>query len=88
MDHVAMDLSAPRERLNNREAANYLGLAAATLSKWRCHGDGPPFIKVGRLVRYRRADLDAFLQAGLRLSTSDPGVVVMRRGHSTQRRRG
>ncbi len=62
------------ERLSNREAADYLGLKAATLNKWRCHGDGPPFIKVGRLIRYRRADLDAYLRARLRLSTSDPGV--------------
>lgn len=69
---------APTERLNNREAADYLGLKAATLNKWRCHGDGPPFIKVGRLIRYRKTDLDAFLQAGARASTSDPGVAIVR----------
>jgi excisionase family DNA binding protein len=60
-------------RLSNREAADYLGLKAATLNKWRVFGDGPPFIKVGHLVRYRKADLDAFLQSRLRRSTSDPG---------------
>lgn len=59
------------ERMNNREAAYYLGLKAATLNKWRCHGDGPPFIKVGRLIRYRKSDLDAFLLRRLRRSTSD-----------------
>lgn len=26
-------------------------------------GQGPPFIKVGRLVRYRRSDVDAWLRA-------------------------
>ena len=54
-------------------AAAYLGLKAATLNKWRVFGDGPPFIKVGHLVRYRKADLDAFLQSRLRRSTSDAG---------------
>lgn len=61
-------------RLSNREAADYLGLKAATLNKWRVFGDGPPFIKVGHLVRYRKADLDAFLQSRLRRSTSDSGA--------------
>lgn len=60
-------------RLSNREAADYLGLKAATLNKWRVFGDGPPFIKVGHLVRYRKADLDAFLQSRMRRSTSDRG---------------
>lgn len=62
------------ERMSNREAADYLGLKAATLNKWRCHGGGPPFMKVGRLIRYRRADLDAYLLSRIRLSTSDNGA--------------
>jgi len=32
----------------------YLGLARSTLNKWRCHGGGPVFIKMGRAVRYRQ----------------------------------
>jgi predicted DNA-binding transcriptional regulator AlpA len=32
-----------------------------TATKWRAKADGPPFIKVGRLVRYRRADVEAWL---------------------------
>jgi len=43
------------------EAATYLGLAVSTLNKWRCHGGGPIFIKLGRAVRYRAEDLDAFM---------------------------
>lgn len=62
------------ERMSNREAADYLGLKAATLNKWRCNGGGPPFMKVGRLIRYRRADLDAYLLSRIRLSTSDKGI--------------
>lgn len=61
------------DRLNNVEAAEYLGLKAATLNKWRVHGEGPPFIKVGRLIRYRKADLDAYLAGRLVRSTAEAG---------------
>ena len=54
------------------EAAHYLALAESTLTKMRLTGDGPPFVKVGpRAVAYRKADLDAWLQARVRRSTSD-----------------
>jgi hypothetical protein len=32
-----------------------------TLERWRSEEKGPPFIRVGRLVRYRRSDLRAWL---------------------------
>lgn len=59
------------ERMSNSEAAEYLGLKAATLNKWRVFGDGPPFIKVGRLIQYRKVDLDAYLNGRLMRSTSE-----------------
>ncbi len=44
------------------EAAAYLGLAVSTLNKWRCYGNhGPAFMKLGKAVRYRRDDLDTFM---------------------------
>jgi excisionase family DNA binding protein len=50
------------ETMPAHEAAAYLGIAFSTLSTWRCTKRYPlPYIKVGRSVRYRRADLDAFL---------------------------
>ena len=53
-------------------AARYLGIAESTLNKTRLTGEGPSFVKVGpRAVAYRRADLDAWLQARVRRSTSD-----------------
>ena len=58
-------------RLNNFEAAAYLGLKAATLNKWRVIGEGPPFLKVGRLIQYRKADLDAYLAGRLVRSTTE-----------------
>ncbi len=59
------------ERLTNSEAAEYLGLKIATLNKWRVYGDGPPFLKVGRLIQYRKSDLDAYLNERLMRSTSE-----------------
>jgi len=41
------------------------------LNKRRVFGDGPPFLKIGRSVRYRPSDLDAWAATRLRKSTSD-----------------
>jgi hypothetical protein len=46
-----------------REAAAFLGLAEQTLSVWRSTKRYDlPYIKVGRRIRYRLADLEAFLK--------------------------
>jgi predicted DNA-binding transcriptional regulator AlpA len=61
------------------EAARYLALAESTLTKLRLTGDGPPFVKVGpRAVAYRKSDLDKFLEARLRQSTSDCGSETVK----------
>lgn len=44
------------------EAATYIGVTENTLSVWRCVGRYDiQFVKVGRLVKYRKSALDAFL---------------------------
>ena len=43
-----------------------------TLAKWRLRGCGPRYCKIGRLVRYRRSDVEAWITAQARNSTSDP----------------
>lgn len=48
--------------LSPEEAATYLGIVENTLSVWRSTGRyNLPYIKVGRLVKYRIADLEEFL---------------------------
>lgn len=49
--------------LTAKQAAAYLGLQVQTLSVWRCQRRGPKFVRLGRAVRYRRQDLDAFIEA-------------------------
>ena len=46
-----------------RELSSYLGVPSGTLANWRYQGHGPPFVKVGRQVRYRTDDLDRWLRA-------------------------
>lgn len=54
-----------------KDAAKYLGVAPKTLSMWRWKGlGGPPFLKHGSKVVYRRSDLSAFLKDAERSSTS------------------
>lgn len=56
-------IHATRELLDEREAAGVLDVSPGTLSVWRCTGRyNLPFVKVGRKVRYRRADLMAWLE--------------------------
>lgn len=56
--------------LTTTSAAEYLGMKSGTLEVWRVQGRGPRFLKLGRSVRYRAEDLDAFLNENARLSTS------------------
>jgi hypothetical protein len=52
------------------EAAAILRCSVSSLNKWRLRGSGPKFLYVGRRVRYRAADLAAFIAASTRFSTS------------------
>ena len=54
----------------NTPAAYYIGVTPGTLNTWRSQGKGPKHIKVGALVRYSEADLDAWLAERTRTSTS------------------
>lgn len=55
--------------LDTVEAAQHLGLQKSTLEAWRCRGGGPRFVKMGRVVRYRQADLDAWIESRVRENT-------------------
>jgi hypothetical protein len=60
------------ELLNEAQAAEFLGLSPGTLSVWRCLGRySLPYVKVGRLVRYRLVDLEAWLRSREATHTGD-----------------
>jgi excisionase family DNA binding protein len=54
----------PTELLTPEQAAEHLGLKVQTLAVWRStRRYALRYVKVGRLVRYRKADLDGWLAA-------------------------
>lgn len=58
-----------RELLDEKQAAEHLTVSPGTLAVWRSTGRyNLPFVKVGRMVRYRLSDLDAWLEARSRES--------------------
>lgn len=46
-----------------QELAEFLNLPVRTIYAWRSTGAGPQGVKVGRHVRYRQSDIDAWLAA-------------------------
>lgn len=62
--------------LRTAGAAEYIGLAKSTLEKMRLTGGGPVFSSLGRVVVYQRADLDDWVAARRRQSTSDTGKAA------------
>jgi excisionase family DNA binding protein len=60
------------ESLTSRELARYLGVSEASVRGWRSDGKGPRFYKAGpRLVRYRRCDVDRWIEARLNGEQAD-----------------
>jgi len=67
------------EELDAIEAAAYCNLTLSTLRQYRSSGRGPGFRGQGTEVRYRRADLDAYLvQAGKKPAVT-PAVIELAR---------
>ena len=59
-------MTPPRTRhLTTDELAERLSLPAETVKRWRKTGTGPRFIRVGRHVRYRLADVEAWEKSRL-----------------------
>lgn len=57
------------------DAAEYIGVSPGTLSVWRSTGRYDlPFLKIGRSVRYRKADLDSWLERRTRAGHVDAGM--------------
>lgn len=55
--------------LNEKEAGRYIGMSRSFLAQSRMDGPregrtpAPPFVKIGRSVRYLREDLDGWLDS-------------------------
>jgi hypothetical protein len=56
----------PTDLVDEVALAIRLGVARSTLQSWRYSGRGPKYLKIGRLIRYRNVDVEAFLRASTR----------------------
>jgi excisionase family DNA binding protein len=54
-----------------KEAADYVRSSPSTLAKRRITGQLPAFSRIGKAIRYRKADLDAWMTGNVRRSTSE-----------------
>ena len=59
----------PDGRVDTRNASAYVGLSEKTLAMMRCNGNGPKFVKRGRIF-YFREELDSWLNAGGRFTST------------------
>jgi excisionase family DNA binding protein len=57
--------------LTPNEAAKLLKVSVSWLAKARMRGDGPPYIRIGRSIRYSEAALLQWMKSRQRLSTSE-----------------
>jgi predicted DNA-binding transcriptional regulator AlpA len=57
--------------LTSKETAKHLKVSLSWLAKARMRGDGPPYIKMGRAIRYNEAAILQWMKSRQRLSTSE-----------------
>lgn len=55
-------MTAQTEFLSPDDLSEELRVPVRTIYAWRYRGEGPRGIKVGRHVRYRREDVDAWIE--------------------------
>ncbi len=74
-----MDIDPPRPFSQRAETAQYLRCSLRTLDRERAEGRGIPYVRIGGRIRYRRADVEAFVAAHVRGrggGETDTGVVA------------
>jgi predicted DNA-binding transcriptional regulator AlpA len=64
-------VAAIERLLTPNEAAHFLRVSVSWLAKARMRGDGPPYIRIGRSIRYSEAALLQWMKSRQRLSTSE-----------------
>jgi hypothetical protein len=57
--------------LTPKESARLLKVSSSWLAKARMRGDGPPYIRIGRSIRYAEAALIQWMRGRQRMSTSE-----------------
>ncbi len=48
--------------LTEKQLSQGTGIPCNTLRYWRANGEGPPYHRLGRSIRYRLSDVEAWLE--------------------------
>ncbi len=70
VDKAPISLIRHVQHLNQVQLGRRWSLSPRTLERWRFHGTGPRYLKVGGRVLYRMTDIEAF--EALRRCTASP----------------
>ena len=54
--------------MSRKEVAAVIGVAPQTLARWAWAGGGPPYIRIGKLAKYRRAEVLSWISQASRPS--------------------
>lgn len=59
----AMKAPIQKEWINPKEVFSEYGFSISTLAKWRMDNLNLPYSKMGKYIKYKRSDIEAFLNA-------------------------
>lgn len=54
-----------KDWLNPKEVNSEYSISVSTLAKWRMENKKLPFSKIGKYIKYKRADIEAFLNSNM-----------------------
>jgi len=60
-----MHQAEKKDWLNPNEVSKQYGFSVSTLAKWRMENKNLPFSKVSKYIKYKRADIEAFLNSNI-----------------------
>ncbi|MGA2055632.1 MAG: helix-turn-helix domain-containing protein [Bradyrhizobium sp.] len=58
------------ELMTQEEVSALFDITTPVLANWRCAGKGPRYVKLGGRVKYRKADVEEFINGSVRQSTT------------------
>lgn len=58
-----LTVTADERYITSKTLADLLDVSERTVKDWRADRTGPPFVRLGRAVRYRKSDVDAWLRS-------------------------
>ena len=58
-------MEALKEWLTPKEVSKEFGFSVSTTAKWRMDNKNLPFSKMGKYIRYRKSDIEKFIESNL-----------------------